>query len=1012
MASNYDKIRGENIREYGAGTRHLSFLGKLYTDKTHFIFELLQNAEDAGASRILFTLFEDHLEVSHDGRPFNEQDVRGVCGVDEGTKAEDLTQIGKFGIGFKSVYAYTTKPEIHSGDESFRIEDYVRPYAVSPRSVGDLWTTLFVFVFDAIDPETARREIGACLRNLNARTLLFLRKIKEIEYKLSDTEGIYLRDEATQGSARKVEVLGRNNGRDESESWLIFERPVKVPDKSGQVSVEVGFRLQTNAKNKKKRIARENNLRLVVYFPTEKDTKLGFLIQGPYRTTPARDNIPKDNTWNKQLIEETAELVVEALRQLKKMGLLSVSLLEALPIRFEDDWDYHQDREATLRKFYEEFYPIFNKVREAFMKEALLPTNDGTFIAAPNAKLVRGATLMKILNQEQLDVLFPSNDDIKWLPDNITQDRTPDLHSYLTKELEVKEVDPEAFAYSLSEEFLTAQDDEWFLKFYEFLSDQKALWRPQRSPRDTISPLRNKPILRLQNGTQVKPFRSDGSPKAYLAVGGDKETTLPIVKVELSDDEKACHFLKELGIPELDIVAEVREKLLPKYRNDPNISIDENKRDLKKIEKAYETDSQKKQSRLRDALLKTPFIFADRPNEGGTPYRKPDEVYFGSDELRMYFSGSNSFSYVSLDHPQSALFKELGIKKTVRVFRKEKDLQDFVSIENSRGWHERGLDGFDPNIRVDGLEYALSVPTLEKSVFIWNHIAIPNVDCLRGTVETSRKQTYESSEKEERISSKFGRLLINEDWLPDSDGHMHKPSELTLDDLPESFVHNERLAQKLGMQKNAVKKLAEEVGVEPEDIEAIKQNPEEFKQWRETVAKKASPAFPTSSVSDPVRREKKTSTQYDDAPQKEYEIRDRSVRPTRGSIQPKTWLREQYTNDSEQVICQICKDEMPFKKRNGEYYFEAVEALSKDHLPKEHEAQFLALCPLCAAMYDEFVKQDDNAMEKFKEELIRSEDKSAADELTLPLCLGEHDTSIRFVETHWKDMKTILRKHN
>ena len=68
MASDYEKIRNENIEEYGKGTRHLSFLGKLYTDRTHFIFELLQNAEDAGATRILFRLFDDRLEVSHDGR--------------------------------------------------------------------------------------------------------------------------------------------------------------------------------------------------------------------------------------------------------------------------------------------------------------------------------------------------------------------------------------------------------------------------------------------------------------------------------------------------------------------------------------------------------------------------------------------------------------------------------------------------------------------------------------------------------------------------------------------------------------------------------------------------------------------------------------------------------------------------------------------------------------------------------------------------------------------------------
>ncbi len=33
-----------------------------------------------------------------------------------------------------------------------------------------------------------------------------------------------------------------------------------------------------------------------------------------------------------------------------------------------------------------------------------------------------------------------------------------------------------------------------------------------------------------------------------------------------------------------------------------------------------------------------------------------------------------------------------------------------------------------------------------------------------------------------------------------------------------------------------------------------------------------------------------------------------------------------------------------------------------------HEAQFLSLCPLCAARNKEFVKQDEDAMETFKNE--------------------------------------------
>ena len=395
MPSNYDQIRSDNIREYGEGTRHLSFLGRLYTDRTHFVFELLQNAEDAGASKMLFQLSENQLYVFHDGRLFDEEDVRGICGVGEGTKAEDLTQIGKFGIGFKSVYAYTTTPEIHSGHESFRIESYVRPYAVQQRDIGNSWTTLFAFPFNKedVEPAIACKEISARLRKLSARTLLFLRKMKEIEYRLPDgIDGVYLRDETIRGDAREVTVIGQSNGEEESESWLIFERPVEVPDPGKDCArhapVEIGFCLEKNEKEQRDEVARVKDSPLVVYFPTEKETRFGFLIQGPYKTTPARDNIPKEDNWNATLVRETACLIADVLPYLKSLGLLSVSLLEALPIRMDNFPPGNM------------FYPIVVAVREALTAKELLPADDGSFVSARNAKLARGAELRKLLDHD------------------------------------------------------------------------------------------------------------------------------------------------------------------------------------------------------------------------------------------------------------------------------------------------------------------------------------------------------------------------------------------------------------------------------------------------------------------------------------------------------------------------------------------------------------------------------------------------------------------------------------
>ena len=133
MAADYEQIRAENIARYGWDTAVLDLLGHLYSDRTHFIFELIQNAEDAGASELTFTLFADRLEVRHDGRPFTEADVRGVSGVAQSTKSGDLTRSA--GSGSASSRSTPTPEPAHlqccprrRGRERFRIESYVRPF--------------------------------------------------------------------------------------------------------------------------------------------------------------------------------------------------------------------------------------------------------------------------------------------------------------------------------------------------------------------------------------------------------------------------------------------------------------------------------------------------------------------------------------------------------------------------------------------------------------------------------------------------------------------------------------------------------------------------------------------------------------------------------------------------------------------------------------------------------------------------------------------------------------------
>lgn len=1020
MTSDYKKICQDNIRRRGEEFDDMGRLisEQLYSDRTHFVYELLQNAEDALERRfrqnpdgnfvckVQFVLFQDRLEFRHSGALFNEEDVKGLSDVLRGTKKEDFVQIGKFGIGFKSVYAFTASPEIHSGDEHFVIKRYIRPEAKEPSPDFPILSdeTVFIFPFDhaELSEQDAFGLIHGKLRRLGPRVLLFLRRIDEIEWRVvpDQEEGQYLKEVEQVDNcktAHRVTVIGHNNGLDESEDWLIFERPVTVPDNSGQVAVEIGFRLESSTNDETESIKRIHSAPLVVYFPTEKATGLGFLIQGPYRTTPARDNVPEHDAWNRELTRQTAELVVESLRQLKEMGLSSVSLLEALPIRMDDF------SETSL------FYPIFSKVRRVLMYEELLPAADGTFVAARNAKIAGSERLISLLNSNQLRLLFQTTSDTKWLSSEITERRTPDLWQYLRSELKVLEVDPEMFARRLFEQFLACQSDEWFIEFYKFLSGQEALWRRPRWYWHTGGILRNKPILRRQDGILVVPFRDDGSPNVYLTSSTETETSLPIVKVELSEHQEVRKFLEEkLGIPALDLVAEVIERILPKYLSDGVVvSIDENKRDLTKIDRAFQTDSQEKKSRLRKQLLETPFILAESPYSGKSVYQMPSQVYFGNDELHMYFSGNDTFTCVNLSHPQSVLFRHLGVREAVRIKRREGNWDKHVKILDQHGWHERGLNGFDPNIKIDSLEFAIDTPSPQKSAFIWNKIAVPNSDCIRGVVEKSSRQTYEGSRREDQVSE-FGKLLINTAWLPGPDGNMYKPSELSLDDLPESFVRDEKLADSLEMKKDIVAQLAEESGISEETLEVARQideAPPEVRIEIESLLQKRQEnqaEFPQRSTANPERRQERLRERMENASDKGYETRPRSVRTTRASVDAHIWLRNLYTNDADQMVCQLCEKEMPFRRRDGEYYFEAVEAFSLAYFSKEGEAQFLALCPLCAAMYQEFVKRDEEQEAEFYQAL------QSAEELAVPVRLGELETSVRFVERHWLDMKTVL----
>lgn len=262
-----------------------------YSDQAHFIYELLQNADDAHATTARFVLERDRLIFAHNGtrhfsvsNPATEDadsengtlgDINAITSIANSNKTE--ASIGKFGVGFKAVFQYTSTPHIYGPAFKFRIDRFIVPSLLE----GDInerkaEETLFVFPFDHPErnAEEAYRDISDKLRNLSF-PLLFLSKLKNIEFEFENVLGLYGKEIVTSrlfdDTIAEHIRLTQNNGDDlyDVNLWL-FSRTDELNRR-----YSVGFFLDENGQ------LRPINEPAFCFFPTKEVTNLNFIVHAP-----------------------------------------------------------------------------------------------------------------------------------------------------------------------------------------------------------------------------------------------------------------------------------------------------------------------------------------------------------------------------------------------------------------------------------------------------------------------------------------------------------------------------------------------------------------------------------------------------------------------------------------------------------------------------------------------------------------------------------------------------------
>ena len=267
--------------------------------------------------------------------------MKTMCGRSrisvKGTKKDQEDKIGRFGIGFKAVFAYTETPHIWSPTYSFKISDLVLPTAIPERSdLGDKTRFEFPFNNPKKPAQAAYEEIKAELEALAETTLLFLSHLTCIGWRIdSETSGCIIRE---QHSEHHVEVLKEAGQKDNIQFALpaFFSADRGSATQTVSVAFPLDFLPNVQKFDPAKPISRQLKIvpttgRVAVYFPAEKETSgLRFHLHAPFVPELSRASI-KDTPANKPLFEQLAELAANSLYTIRDLKLLTGEFLGVLP---------------------------------------------------------------------------------------------------------------------------------------------------------------------------------------------------------------------------------------------------------------------------------------------------------------------------------------------------------------------------------------------------------------------------------------------------------------------------------------------------------------------------------------------------------------------------------------------------------------------------------------------------------------------------------------------------------
>ncbi|AIS00531.1 helicase domain-containing protein [Streptomyces glaucescens] len=404
-----DDLFGRAIDSYRANpnliTEHANHEDSIrvggYSNRT--LLELVQNAADAmsgadeyeeGAGRVEIVLDLGHqtLYCANAGRPFSRSGLTAIAHAHLSGKRGD--EIGRFGLGFKSVLAVSDAPQVLSRSVSFEFNsskakttiasigstatrfpilrtatriDAEAEFAKDP-ILADLaqWATTVVKLPNASKLQNLKKEIEA----FRSEFLLFVNAVREVRLRVIGTDADFVTSHVSRDLGEGRFRIERPDG--DHDEWYVKDQ-MHTP--SLEARAEVGEAVSRNQVKvtvaMPARFAQLRTGEFWSYFPLQDRTSASALFNAPWSVNDDRTTL-LENGYNREILVTLSEMFLDVLPKVSSVDDPAAHL------------DYMPARGRETHSFGDEM--LCAHVPQLGSRKALIPDAIGALCTPPDLR--------------------------------------------------------------------------------------------------------------------------------------------------------------------------------------------------------------------------------------------------------------------------------------------------------------------------------------------------------------------------------------------------------------------------------------------------------------------------------------------------------------------------------------------------------------------------------------------------------------------------------------------------